>query len=269
MSDFQEKFQEKWLVKGLLILVILILCTGCAALETPEPTLSSPTTTQTHTPSPTVDWFPATPTPTLISSATPTSQVILEDQYEGVRSLLIQDDFTNTGWWETIRSESGNVAFGEGNLTLAVSGQDNAITSLSQHNLPQNFYLEVTLQTSLCQQEDQIGLIFWQESANDFYRLLLNCAGQYRFELVQDGLNYVLVDWTLASQVQLGAPATNQLAIWIYQGDFRFFLNGTYQFTERVARDRQGFLGFYAKTIFSPAMTVKFSDLSIYQVEID
>ncbi len=114
MSDSEQKFQEKWLIKGLILLVIVIIFTGCKALETPEPTLSTPTTTQTLTPTPTIDWFPATPTPTIIPSATPTPQTNLYDRYEGVGNLIIQDDFTNSNWWETIRCESGNVAFGEG-----------------------------------------------------------------------------------------------------------------------------------------------------------
>ena len=268
MSNSTPKIQTKWFFLGALFLAIVLL-SGCTSLETPQPTLISPTATQTYTPTPTVDWFPATSTPTLIPSSTPTPPTTLQNPSEGVGNLIIQDDFTNTVWWQTLQSESGNIAFGEGNLTFAVSKQESTLTSLSQHNLPQNFYLEVTLQTSLCQLEDQIGIIFWQQSSNNFYRLLLNCSGQYRLELVQDGLSYVLVDWTVALQVQLGAPATNQLAIWVYQGDLRFFVNGAYQFTERVARDRTGTLGLFARTIAGPAMTVKFSDLAIYQVELD
>lgn len=268
MSNSTPKIQTKWFVKGALLFAIILL-SGCATIETPQPTLFTPTATQTHTPTPTVDWFPATATPTLLPSATSTPPTTLEDPSEGVRNLLIQDDFTNTAWWQTLQSESGNIAFGEGNLTFAVSKPEIILTSLSQHNLPQDFYLEVTLQTSLCQLEDHIGIIFWQQSSTNYYRLLLNCAGQYRLELVQDGVSYVLVDWTVASQVQLGAPATNQLALWVYQGDLRFFINGAYQFTERVARDREGTLGFFARTIVGPAMTVKFSDLEIYQVELD
>ena len=267
MNHTDTQFQQKWLLRGLLILVIAVLSTGCTPLETPEPTLVTPTPMHTLTPTPTIDWFPATPTPTILPSATPTPQTNLQDPYEGLGDLIVQDDFINTAWWETIRSGSGNVAFGEENLTFAVSGQGNAITSISQHTLPQNFYLEVTLQTSLCQGEDHIGLIIWQESSDDFYRLLFNCGGQYRFELVQDGLTYGLVNWTGASQVQVGAPATNELGLWVNEGDLRFFLNGAYQFTERVAMDRQGLLGLYAKTVISPAMTVKFSNLAIYQVE--
>lgn len=269
MRHSNPKFLANWIVKGALVMAIMLLGTGCVVNETPQPTLISPTATQTYTPSPTVDWFPATATPTLIPSATPTHPTALEDPSEGVGNLIIQDDFTNTAWWQTLQSESGNIAFGEGNLTFAVAKLESTITSLSEHNLPQDFYLEVTLQTSLCQLEDHIGIILWRESSSNFYQILLNCAGQYRLEMVQDGLRYVLIDWTGATQVQLGAPAINQLALWAYQGELRFFINGAYQFTERVARDRTGTLGLFARTIVGPAMTVKFSDLAIYQVELD
>jgi len=269
MSKSNPKFQANWFVKGVLLIAIVLLISGCTTNETPQSTLSSPTVTQTYTPAATVDWFPATATPTLIPSATPTSPTTLEDPSEGVGNLIIQDDFTNTAWWQSLQSESGNIAFGEGNLTFAVSKPESTLTSLSEHNLPQNFYLEVTLQTSLCQLEDHIGIIIWRESSSNFYQILLNCIGQYRLELMQDGQRYVLIDWSAAAQMQFGAPATNQLALWVYQGDLRFFINGTYQFTERVARDREGTLGFFARTIVGPAMTVKFSDLAIYQVEFN
>lgn len=269
MSDSDPKFQANWLIKGVIFLAIMLLGTGCASIETPQPALFTPTATQTHSPTPTVDWFPATATPTLVPSATPTPPTTLEDPYEGVGNLLIEDDFTNTVWWQTLQSESGNIAFGEENLTFAVSKPESILTSLSQHNLPQDFYLEVTLQTSLCQLEDHIGIIFWRESSSNFYQVLLNCGGQYRLELVQDGLRYGLIDWTAASQVQLGAPATNKLGLWVYQGDLRFFINDTYQFTERVAKDRTGTLGLLARTVAGPAMTIKFSDLAIYQVEFE
>ena len=269
MRKFNPKFHENWLIQDVVFFIVVLLIAGCAANETPQPTLMSPTMTQTHTPAATIDWFPATATPTAMPSATPTPPTSLEDPNEGVGILLIQDDFTNTAWWQTLQSESGNIAFGEENLTFALSKPESTLTSLSEHNLPQNFYLEVILQTSLCQLEDHIGLIIWRESSRNFYQILLNCLGQYRLELMQDGQRYVLIDWTAADQAQLSAPATNRLAIWVYQGDLRFFINDTFQFTERVAMDRAGTLGFFARTITGPAMTVKFSDLGIYQVELN
>ena len=183
--------------------------------------------------------------------------------------MLVDDRFTDERLWVTIQSDSGNIAFGLQNLTLAVARETASLFSLSEHSLPANFYLEITILASLCQPADQIGIIFYRQSPGDFYRLLLNCAGQYRLEVVQGGQTIVVYDWDSATQMQLGIPASNRLGIWVRQGEFQLYINDTYQFTHRIAQNRDGGLGVFARTITGTAMTVRFSDLQIYQVEVE
>lgn len=255
---------------GWLFLISMVLMSGCSSLvPSPTPVPPTATATQTFTPTPTIDWFPATPTPTLIAVSSPTPQPTLEAQREGITALLVDDDFTDDRLWTTPQGPSGNVAFGTDNLSLAVATAETSLSSISQHDLPANFYLEMTIQTSLCQPQDEAGLIFGRQSTDDFYRLLINCAGEIRFELFQGGQRIVLRDWEDATRMQLGLAATNRLGLWVYQGEFQLFINDAFQFSEGIARDRSGGLGVFARTVSGSAMTVKFSDLQIYQVEMD
>jgi hypothetical protein len=254
---------------SLLALLALLSVASCDLLPTPQPPPPTATRTPTILPSPTVDWFPATPTPTFADIASPTPQPTLAGDLSGITDLFVADDFTEESLWRTPQSESGNAAFGTQNLSLAVAQPKSTLTSLSQHTLPSNFYLEMTFQTSLCEPLDQFGVLFWQESDSNFYRLLVNCAGQVRLELIQGGENFVVHDWETASQMALAAPATNRLALWVNNGQLQLYFNDVFQFEEQIARDRSGALGVFARTNTGNAMTVRFSDLQIYRVEIE
>ncbi len=260
---------RKIALASLLALLTVLTLASCDLLAPPTPLPPTPTSTATPNPSPTIDWFPATPTPTFAAIASPTPQPTREGDLAGITDLIVSDDFTQEDLWQTPQSGSGNAAFGTQNLSLAVAQPDSSLTSLSQHTLPAAFYLEMTIQTSLCEPSDQFGILFWHQSSTHFYRLLLNCAGQVRLELIQGGESFVVHDWESASQMALAAPATNHLALWVREGQLQFYINDVFQFEERIALDRSGALGVFARTATGQAMTVRFSDLQIYQVELD
>ena len=267
MLTNDQKIHLHKTVLGMLILVALFILSGCDFLP-PEPTVTSTlTATQTETPTPTVDWFPATPTPTLAPQSSPTPQPTLEDLREGITEILVDDDFTDERLWETRLSPPGNVSFGVQNLTLAIARPSTSLTSLSQHNLAEDFYLEITVQASLCQPADQAGVLFLRLSEGDYYRLLMDCAGQVRLELVQGGQTIVVYDWESAQGMQPGAPAINRLGLRASRGQFQLYINDTFQFEARIASNRSGGLGVFARTISGSAMTVRFSDLQIYRIE--
>ncbi len=249
-----------------VLLGILLFSAGCDILLPAGPLPPTATPTQTLTPTPTIDWFPATPTPTLIPIASPTPQPTLPDMRDGVTELLVSDDFTNASLWNTPQSTSGNVAFGNENLTLAVAQKGAYLLSNSQHPLASNFYLEFTAETTLCQPDDQYGVLFWKQSEGDYYRLLLTCGGQYRLEVVQNGVATVVHSWEIANRMQPGTPASNRIGLWARDGLFQLYINDTFQFEERVANERSGDLSVFARTVSGGAMTVRISDLQIYAV---
>ena len=124
------------------------------------------------------------------------------------------------------------------------------------------------MQISLCQPDDQIGIMFLYSDEGDTYRLLLTCNGQYRLELIQGGQSIVIQDWEMSSQMSLNMPASNRIGICLFEGRLQFFINDAFQFEERIAQNRSGGLGLFARTIEGNAMTIRFSDLQIYQVAL-
>lgn len=267
MSKFFRKVFVFPTLAGIFLLSGLLLTSGCDLLLPAATLPPTGTPTQTQTPTPTIDWFPATPTSTLPSAASPTPQPTIADQYESVSDLILQDDFTDDRLWTIPQTESGNAAFGDGNLTLAVAMQNAYLFSNSQHTLNSDFYLEIAIQTSLCQPADQFGIIFWRQSQSDYYQLSFDCSGQYRLELVQGGQSVVLRNWESASQMQPSYPAVNRVGLWVSQGQFRLYINDTFQFEESISRERTGDLSVFARTIAGDALTVRFSDLKIYKID--
>ena len=269
MNTFNTQNPKVRLIAFFLFLAVIMLISGCDILLPAQPLPPTATTTQIQTVTPTIDWFPATPTPTGIPISSPTPRPTLADMRDGVTELLVDDDFTDASLWRTQQGSAGNVAFGNQNLSLAVAKPSTSLTSLSQHAIPADFYLEITLQTNLCQAEDQIGILFWYEADGYAYRILVNCAGQVRLELLQGGRNNVVHDWERASQMQLGSPANNRLGVWVADGRFQLYINDVFQFEETIANDQSGGLAVFARTISSSAMTIRFSDLQVYRVEPD
>jgi hypothetical protein len=258
-----KKVHVGWVV---LVIGLMVFSAGCDILLPPAPLDPTATPTQTLTPTPTIDWFPATPTPTFIPEPSATPQPTLAGRPDGVTELRVTDDFTDQSLWNTPLSTAGNVAYGNGSLTLAPALKGVYLFSLSQHTVSSEFYLELTVQTTLCQEDDQYGVVFWRQAEGDYYRLLLNCSGQARLELVQGGVMVVVHDWEGASHIQPGAPATNRLGLYASDGLFQLYINDTYEFEEKVAKNRSGDLGFFARTVTSSVMTVRISELEIYRI---
>lgn len=254
------------LITSLFMISAVMMAAGCDMLLPAAPLPPTATATQTLTPTVTIDWFPATATSTGLPTATPTPQPTLAGRPGGVTELRFADDFSDKTLWTAPQSLSGNVAYGNGNLNLAPAQKGSYLFSLSPYQLPSDFYLEITIQTTLCQGDDQFGLVFWRQSEGDFYRMLFNCEGEYRLELVQGGISTVIHDWEVAGRIQPGAPATNLIGLWVAKGSLRLYVNDTFQFEESVARERTGDLGLFARPVSGNAMTVRVSDLKVYQV---
>jgi hypothetical protein len=225
--------------------------------ETPPP---APTSVQTATA--TVDWFPATSTPTLAPSPvfTPTP-----DLRPGLGQVLLQDDFTDPQAWQTGKNPAGNMAFGKNVLTLAVAAPKGALFSLRSGPELGDYYLEVTAAPSLCRGADAYGLLLRAASTPNFYRFSLTCDGQTRLERIHNGSAAVLQDWT----PRIGPPLPSRLGVWIAGDEIRVFIDNYFQFSARDPVLTGGSLGLFARAAGDSALTVSFSDLVVRQVGPD
>ncbi len=241
-------------------LLSLAACSGLvpAAQPTPTPTAPSPTDT------PTTVWFPPTDTP----SPYPTSTVLPTPiQLPGLGDMIFKDSFDQPAKWNTASSGQASAAVNLGQLILSISGSGpTTINSLRSEPILGDFYADATATPSLCQGNDAYGMIFRAAPGDNYYRFTINCKGQVRLERSRSGSLSPLMDWLLTGDAPLGAPSQVTLGVWVVGSEMRFFLNGSYQFTDNDPVLHQGTLGFFVSASGASPVTVSFSDLSVYSV---
>jgi hypothetical protein len=240
-----------------IFLLILPLLNGCVPKAAEVP---ASTATPSLVPTQTVIWFPETPTSTPISTleVTPTPEMLT-----GIGEIAIQDDFSDSSLWESLKRPSGQVVVSPGELAISVSGANGYL--FSQRNAPslQDFYLEATLKTNLCRDGDTFGLLLRTNSFQDYYRWAINCDGYERIERVRAGTVGVLQDWIASAQVLPGAPQTFRLGVLARGEEMRFFVNDLYQFSITDDAFKNGGIGVFARSTDDSPVSVGFRDFQV------
>lgn len=251
-------FLHKTLMGILWVCLFLSACLPEAPVA--EPTVI-PVPSATPIPTATVNWFPATatkpkPSPTPFpEEATP--------QTANRGKILIEDDFSNDSFWEVQNNSDAKVNYEPNALSMVIVGEKAEAFSLSQHILPSNFYLTFTIETSICSDNDQYGIVFWRNSKSGTFRFWANCQGQLMVDRVLPDGTTRLVNWQSARKFVPGTPSSNVFSILAQDGKLDFFINETYQFSLQVKPDLEGALGIMARTAGSTDLSVRFSDLII------
>jgi len=252
-------------VSSILVLILLTLSACQIPTSYAAPTLESSTSTATTAPIPTetILWFPATSTPTPMAT-----RIIIPtpDQRPGIGPALLHDDFTDAAIWPTSRNENGSLAYGKSEFTIAIANPGSSLSSIRPQPLLENYYLEVTATASLCQQEDSYGLIL-RATADVFYRWVITCSGMSRLERVKSGRYTIIQDWVPSGQIPIGFPAVLKLGVWAQGQEMRFFVGDVYQFSITDPTPVSGQVGLFARSQGTTAVTICFSDLTIYQLE--
>jgi hypothetical protein len=246
-----------------LMAVCLLLGLAAASCSSPaaalDPTAQSTPSLPSSPPpnsTPTIDWFPATATPTLLPAPvySPTPELVT-----GLGEQLLSDSFTDPESWVTGKTAAGSVAYGQNELTLAVSASKGYLYSLRNDTTLSDYYLEITVTPSLCRGADQFGLLLRASPAPDFYRWVLTCDGQMRLERVKDGTTTPVQAW----MARTGPPVVSRLSVWASGREMRFFADGFYQFSASDPVLSSGTVGVFARSTGDNALTVSFSDLSV------
>jgi hypothetical protein len=251
-------------MKMLPLLLVLVCLAGTASACLLQPALAgtpTPEWTVTATITQTVVWFQPSATP----SPVPTPQEVTATPPALLPGgeVLLRDDFSDQRPWLSGAMQSGNIAFGNQELVLAVAVPKGSLTSLREQPVLDNFLLEITAGPDLCQGKDQYGILFWVQSLQDFYRLLLTCEGYLRLERLRSGQGSVLQDWIPSAQVQPGAPGSFRVSIWTEKREVRVYVEGVLQFTWNEPEPSSGQVGVYARSMGDNPLTVSFSALEI------
>lgn len=251
-------------VSIILLICGVMLVSGCQASQPiiePSPVV---TPTETLTPTATIDWFPRTATPTLyVPKATATPAPTLIDP--GYDSVLIENAFDDQSKWTQLTSKEGNITLEEQMLVLAIPDLKSELFSLSAYRLPADFFLEITVDVSLCSDDDVYGVAFWRFSEMGTHTFLLNCQGEFRIERLINTSLAVLKDWSVARRMKPGSPTQHKITIWAESGKVAFYVDGTHQYDLQVRSGLHGGLGLLARSGGNSPETVTFKDLYVTQ----
>jgi hypothetical protein len=242
-----------------LCLVILSACQPAASAfetETPTPLTETPTPTATRI------WFPSTATPTVYFTP---QQTPTPNEGPDFGGLVITDDFSDRTTWVTGVSADGNVAYGDNTLNLAVSTPGSTLTSFRKDTYFSDFYLETTITANLCSPTDIYGLVFWSLNDRTYYRISFNCSGEYAMEKVKESRISTLLDWSPSGQIPRGGLSPFRVGLWVGGGYVRLYLNDVYQNGVYMAPATGG-IGAFAYSAEGPAVSISYSDMTIYSV---
>ncbi|MBT3391871.1 MAG: hypothetical protein HN413_15845 [Chloroflexi bacterium] len=250
-------------MKHIPIILITLLLTACLPLQD-LPDLPTETPAPTQTATPTVIWFPPTETPTPGPTLLPSETPVLRPE---VGTLLYSDSFASSAGWTLLTTVNSNISVANNEITLALSQPKSSLFSVQEGYFFSDFYAEITTSPSLCSGVDEYGLLLRYNNPTNFYRFSLSCDGQLRLDRVISGTASSAQGWMRSAAVPSAAPSISRLGVWASGREMRFFVNDQYQFSISDPSLKNGALGVFIRSAGETAVTVSFSDLTVYQIE--
>ena len=255
---------------SLILTLVLAACSGALPAEQTPPGLSavimaSPSLAATA--SATIEWFPVSATETPPATSVPSATL---EPFPGLGRETFSDQFSNPNDWSylTVKSDSPNkILIDHNHLTLAANVSPVYLFSLRHDLSLVNFYAEVNVSINRCQSEDQYGLLFRTETDYYTYRYVLTCDGRARVERMRGGELIPLMEWAQSGDIPPGAPGEVTLGIWAAGTEYRFFVNGHYQFRILDPTFKTGTFGVFASAVSPAGMNVNFSGLTVRGVD--
>lgn len=234
-------------------------CAPAAALATP--TISA---TAILSPTATIDWFPATAIPTEMPTQPPIPTV---DMRPDLGELILEDNFSSPSPWPNTATNNTRVSVANNRLNL-YSDISGALL-LAPRNAPvvNDFYVELIANTSLCDSNDEYGLMLRVTSSGDHYRFTLSCDGRAKVERVLNGAVSVPLEWQAFQVIPAVAPSIVRLSVWASGSEMRFFVNDAWLFSTNDTVLYSGRVGAFIRARGEGPLSVSFSDLMLYALE--
>ncbi len=243
---------------------VAILLAGCQPIEVPEPTPSHTPAVPTETlvPSPTIDWFPATATPTARPTLPPTHT---PNARSGIGPLLYQDDFSDPSLWTQYETANSNVTISNNDITLALNQSEGLIYAFRTQPQLTDFYAELTASPNFCQAEDEYGVMVRVNGTRlNHYRFIINCDGQVSITRVVNNRGNVIADWESHPLLPTTFPRNIRLGVWAQGAELQFFINDILLKTVTDTIIPEGTIGVFVRAAGSSPISVNFSDLEVY-----
>lgn len=250
------------MVRKYFFLFLVIPLAACLPMtvSTPEPTASQ---TVTPTASPTIEWFPPTPTQAITPTVevTPTPEIMAE-----LGEIIFEDDFTSSEPWTLPQSDRGMINISNGEINIIINQKGTFFAGTREKPDLQDFYAEISASPILCSPGDEYGFLFRVNGRNQYYRFSISCDGLVRLDRISGETGAILYPWTRSASVPVGAPSVSKISVLVIGDQIYTFINGDPQFT---VKDRQllvGSFGVFARSVGDSAVTVSFSNLIVREV---
>jgi hypothetical protein len=249
-----------------VVLTILVVGACNTPPGDPRANAAPPTTTSLAPTATDIPWFPPTETPAaaLLATLEPTPE-----RKPGVGSIIYEDDLHSGADWNRPVSDAAAVSASDRGLTVAAEPGLAPVVSILQGSVFADMYAEITARPSLCREADTFGLLFRAPNDVAYYRFAVACNGTANAERISLGTTRLLQPATPSADVPVGAPGEVRLGLWALGSEFRFFLNGRYQFTASDKSYSSGGIGVFAHAGGETPVVVTFSDLAVRSVADD
>ncbi len=168
-------------------LIIIFVCyglfclTGCSTTPESFQPQTEAAVEPSKTPTPTTIWFPPTPTFTPFPSPTPGLEATISADLQ-FGKLILEDNFDQPNSWTFGKFGTGSVLFGQNELSIGINQEGSYLSSLRNGLEFEDFYLELTINPSICRGEDEFGILFHVTPNFDFFRFGINCNGEARLD---------------------------------------------------------------------------------------
>ena len=250
-------------IRFILLILVASMISSCAVLDALNATPTPVIPTETPLPTPTIDWFPASATPT--PGAFATKQEATPEMRPGLGVTTLTDEFSDPSLWDTATSGQASAEINENRLNLSAESKIYMI-SLRHDLTVSDYYAEITARPGLCRGNDSYGLLV-RANATSYFRFSLTCNGTTYAERIGSNLKELLQKPIQSSDVPSGAPGQVRIGVWIVGTEMRLFLNGRYQFSANSPNYPRGTIGVFVNSAGETPVIVSFSRLTLQQVD--
>jgi len=197
-------------------------------LPTIAPTTNAKTATQTPALTAT-DVVLTTSTATVTPTVQPSPTTVSSDPALALGNPTWKDTFTNGKSWGL------DTPYDDGNTRVEITNNTMILTSANakgwhgwrvSYLKPKNFYLEATIQTQTCSENDLYGILFRSSDGASGYWFGVTCDGHYNLRAGDGGTFTELIKSTAGSAILAGSNQTNRLGIMVKDDKISLYANG-------------------------------------------
>lgn len=144
----------------------------------------------------------------------------------GYAEFVVDERFVAEGDWTG--SELSDAIVADGIATLQAEGVNQRGVFINPTlELPETYYARVTVQSVSGRNGWAAGLVVGYQDAENYYQLLVNEQGLFRFAVVEDGEVRTLRDWNSHPAIQAGETDFS-VSVMVYGDTFDLFYNGQF-----------------------------------------